>query len=213
MLAPKYIPLFLGGFLASVALALPPVRPVLPPVEYLDTETVTNVPFAAWQDHLRHFTFQLAFNATPSNNVEMAFGTDGATGTTGVPPVGGSGVPPVEDGTLSPDECDLVVGWDCGAWFVEEGATGERVTAAPTGGCGAHELVVRVRLARDGAIDDVRFLDNGAAVFAELAASKPPWLHASGWNRLRLVGRGENVRAGERFFAQVTPEGTSVRMR
>ena len=82
-----------------------------------------------------------------------------------------------------------------------------------TGGCGAHELVVRVRLGRGGAIDDVRFLDNGAEVFSELAASKPPWLHASGWNRLRLVGRGENVRAGERFFAQVTPDGTSVRMR
>ena len=205
MLDPKYIPLFLGGFLAWMALALPPVRPVLPPVECLDTETVTNVPFTAWQEHLRHFTFKLAFDATPLNNVEMAFGTDGATGTTGVSPV--------EDGTLSPDECDLVVGWDCGAWFVEEGATGERVTAAPAGGCGAHELVVRVRLARDGAIDDVRFLDNGAEVFAELAASKPPWLHASGWNRLRLVGRGENVRAGERFFAQVTPDGTSVRMR
>ncbi len=153
------------------ALGLPPVRPVLPPVEHLDTETVTNVPFTAYQPHLRHFIVKLAFNATPS------------------------------------------VGWDCGAWFVEEGATGERVTAAPTGGCGAHELVVRVRLGRGGAIDDVRFLDNGAEVFSELAASKPPWLHASGWNRLRLVGRGENVRAGERFFAQVTPDGTSVRMR
>ena len=181
------------------------MRPELPPVEHLDTETVTNVPFTAWQEHLRHFTFKLAFDATPSNNVEMAFGTDGATGTTGVPPV--------EDGTLSPDECDLVVGWDCGAWFVEDGITGERVTAAPAGGCGAHELVVRVRLGRGGAIDDVRFLDNGAEVFAEFAASKPPWLHASGWNRPRLVGRGENVRAGERFFAQVTPDGTSVRMR
>lgn len=187
------------------ALGLPPVRPELPPVEHLDTETVTNVPFTAWQEHLRHFTFKLAFNATPSNNVEMAFGTDGTTGTTGVLSVA--------DGVLSPDEFDLTVGWDCGAWFVEDGATGERVTTAPIGGCGAHELVVRVRLGRTGAIDDVRFLDNGAEVFPELAASKPPWLHASGWNRLRLVGRGENVRAGERFFAQVTPEGTSVRMR
>ena len=106
------------------ALGLPPVRPVLPPVEHLDTETVTNVPFTAYQPHLRHFIVKLAFNATPSNNVEMAFGTDGSTGTTGVLPV--------EDGELSPDECDLTVGWDCGAWFVEEGATGERVTAAPT---------------------------------------------------------------------------------
>ena len=186
-------------------LGLPPVRPVLPPVAYLDTETVTNVPFTACQKHLRHFTVKLAFNAMPSNNVEMAFGTDGSIGTTGVSPV--------EDGELSPDECDLVVGWDCGAWFVEDGATGERVTAAPIGGYGAHEFILRVRLRRDGTIDDVCFFDNGAEVFSELAASKPPWLHASGWNRLHLVGRGENVRAGERFFAQVTPDGTSVRMR
>jgi len=190
---------------ASAAWALPPVCPALPPVEHLDTETVTNVPFTAWQNHLRHFTVKLAFNATPSNNVEMAFGTDGGAGTTGVPPVA--------DGVLSPGECDLAVGWDCGAWFVEDGATGERFTAAPAGGFGAHELAVRVRLGRGGAIDGVQFLDNGAEVFAELAASKPAWLHASGWNRLRLIGRGENVRAGERFFAQVTPDGTSVRMR
>ena len=196
---------FFFCIVTHVVFALPPVSPMLPPVEHLDTETVTNVPFTAWQKHLRHFTVKLAFNATPSNNVEIAFGTDGSTGTTDVSPV--------EDGELSPDECDLTVGWDCGAWFVEDGATGERVTAAPTGGCGAHELVVRVRLRRTGAIDDVRFLDNGAEVFTGLAASKPPWLHASGWNRLRLVGRGENVRAGERFFAQVTPDGTSVSMR
>ena len=208
----------LACVVTSTTFALPPVRPVLPPVEYLDTETITNVPFTAWQKHLRRVTVKLAFNATLSNNVEMAFGTDGNTGTTGVPPVGGggtgtTGILPVEDGALSPGECDLTVGWDCGAWFVENVATGERITAAPTGGYGAHELVIRVRLGRTGAIDDVHFLDNGAEVFAGLAASKPPWLHASGWNHLRLIGRGENVRAGERFFVQITPDGTSVRMR
>ena len=189
----------------SVVLGLPPVLPTLPPVEHLDTETVTNVPFATWQKHLRSFTVKLAFDATPSNNVEMAFGTDGGTGTTGSSPVG--------DGELSPDERDLTVGWDCGAWFVEDGTTGARVTAAPTGGCGAHELAVRVRLDHKGAVDDVRFLDNGAEVFASLAASRPQWLYSPGWNRLRLVGRGENVREGERFSAQITPQGTSVRLR
>ena len=215
MLDPKYIPLFLGGFIASVALALPPVRPVLPPVEYLDTETATNVPFTAWQEHLRYFTFKLAFDASPSNNVEMAFGTDGSTGTTGVPDgqTGITGVSPVADGVLSPEERDLAVGWDCGAWFVENCATGERVFAAPTGGCGAHELAVSVRFGRGGAIDDVRFLDNGAEVFAELAAAKPTWLHAAGWNLVRVVGRGENVRAGERFFAQVMPQKTMLILR
>jgi len=183
--------------------ALPPVRPVLPPVEYLDTETVTNMPFTAWQRNLRDFTVNLSFVATPSNNVEIAFGTD--TGTTGILPVG--------DGELSPDECDLVVGWNCGSWFVEDGESGERFTAAPTGGCGQHDFTLRVRLRHSGAVESVRFLDNGTEVFAEIAASKPAWFHAPAWNRMRLVGRGENVRAGERFSAQVTPQGTSMRLR
>ena len=201
----KRISVAVAFAVTSALFALPPVLPALPSVEYLDTETVTNVPFTAWQAHLRRFTVKLAFDATPSNNVEMAFGTDRATGTTGSSPVG--------DGELSPDERGLTGGWDCGAWFVEDGTTGARVTAAPTGGCGAHELEVRVLIGHDGSVDDVRFLDNGAEVFVGLAASRPQWLHSSGWNRLRLVGRGENVRAGERFSAQITPQGTSVRLR
>ena len=36
--------------IAGKSLALPPVRPVLPPVAHDDAETTTNVPFAAWQD-------------------------------------------------------------------------------------------------------------------------------------------------------------------
>ena len=191
--------------ISSETFALLPMRPELPSVQHLDTETVTNVPFTARQPHLRYFTFNLSFNATPSNNVEMAFGTDGGSGTTGILPD--------EDCQLSLNERDFVVGWDCGAWFVENGTTGERVTAAPAGGCGAHELTVRVRIDHHGAVDDVRFLDNGVAVFAEFAESKPPWLHSPAWNRLRLVGRGENIRAGERFFAQITPQGTAVRLR
>ena len=176
--------------------ALPPVLPVLPPVEHLDTETVTNMLFTAWQCNLRDFTVNLSFVATPSNNVEMAFGVDAD-----------------DDGLLSPGESDLVVGWDCGSWFVEDGETGERFTAAPTGGCGQHDLALRVRLRRDGAIESVRFLDNGSEAFAEIAATKPAWFHAPTWTRMRLVGRGENVRAGERFSAQVTPQGTSMRLR
>ena len=193
----------LASAVTSAVFALPPVRPVLSPVEHLDTETVTNMPFTAWQRNLRDFTVNLSFVATPSNNVEIAFGTD--TGTTGILPVG--------DGELAPDECDLIVGWDCGSWFVEGGETGERFTAAPAGGCGLHDFALRVRLRHNGAIESVRFLDNGTEVFAEVAASKPAWFHAPTWTRMRLVGRGENVRAGERFFAQVTSQGTSMRLR
>ena len=45
--------------------------------------------------------------ASPSNNVEVAFGTD-ADG----------------DGVLDLWETDCVIGWDCGAWFVRKGADG-----------------------------------------------------------------------------------------
>ena len=186
-----------------MAFALPPVRPTLPPVEHLDTETVTNMPFTAWQRNLRDFTVSLSFVATPSNNVEIAFGTD--TGTTGVSPVG--------DGELSPDECDLIVGWDCGSWFVEDVETGERFTAAPTGGFGAHDFTLRVRLRHNGAIESTRFLDNGTELFAEMAAAKPAWLHAPEWNRIRAVCRVENVRVGENFSARITPDGGTLIMR
>ena len=90
--------------IAGKSLALPPVRPVLPPVAHDDAETTTNVPFAAWQDCAGKFRFSLTCRTTPTNNVQIAFGTD-ADG----------------DGVLSLAESDLVAGWDCGAWFVKEG--------------------------------------------------------------------------------------------
>ena len=58
------------------SLALPPVRPVLPPVAHDDAETTTNVPFAAWQDCAGKFRFSLTCRTTPTNNVQIAFGTD-----------------------------------------------------------------------------------------------------------------------------------------
>ncbi len=76
------------------AYALPPVRPALPSVAHADTEVVTNVPFAAWQEHVGKFTFTLACNATASNNVQVAFGKD-ADG----------------DGELSLAESELIAGW------------------------------------------------------------------------------------------------------
>ncbi len=50
--------------ISSMALALPPVHPALPPVAHIDTETVTNVPFAAWQEHVGKFKFSLACRTT-----------------------------------------------------------------------------------------------------------------------------------------------------
>ena len=90
--------------IAWSAYARPAVRPVLPPVADADTETVTNMPFTAWERGLREFRF-------------------------------------------------------------------------------------------------------------DLAVARPVWLHSLDWNMVRLTGRGENVRVGERFLAKITPFGFVFHLR
>ena len=77
----------------------------LPAAEYADTEVSTNVCLVVTQklsagDNRRCFDVSLSLMATPTNNVEIAFGVDID-----------------EDGVLGRRERDFVLGWDCGAWF------------------------------------------------------------------------------------------------
>ena len=81
----------------------------LPPVQYVDTETTTNVPFMMGANGRHTFRFALSFAGTPSNNVEVALGVDANS-----------------DGMLSAGETELVVGWDCGHWFLWDFAVGTR---------------------------------------------------------------------------------------
>ncbi|MGN0844541.1 MAG: hypothetical protein ACI4QT_04885, partial [Kiritimatiellia bacterium] len=60
-------------FAAKVAL-----EPLPTPV-YIDTEISTNCVLHAGNGMTRTFTFTLAFDATPSNNVQVAFGHDANT--------------------------------------------------------------------------------------------------------------------------------------
>ena len=103
--------------ISSAALALPPVHPVLPPVEYIDTETTTNVPFMAWQEHVGKFKFSLTRRTTATNNVQFAFGRDAD-----------------DDGALALEESDLVVGWDCGTveWSIPNACRPENLPVTDT---------------------------------------------------------------------------------
>ena len=72
----------------------------LPPSEFADTEVSTNVCFAIDRATMTRVEFVVSLNATPTNNVEVAIGTD-ANG----------------DGNLSVEEAAYVFGYDCGVWF------------------------------------------------------------------------------------------------
>ena len=61
-----------GAALAAWARTVVPAS--LPPAVHADTEVSTNVPFTAWEEHQKRFEHRLSFEATPSNNVQVAFG-------------------------------------------------------------------------------------------------------------------------------------------
>ena len=78
---------------------------VLPPCDYADTECSTNFPVAVDFSTMSRFVFDLALDASPSNAVEVAIGTD-ADG----------------DGNLSVEESAYAFGYDCGTWFCRDTA-------------------------------------------------------------------------------------------
>lgn len=79
------------------------VKP-MPPCAYADTEVSTNIAFVFDRAMMTRIEFTVALDATPTNNVEVAIGTD-ANG----------------DGNLAPEEAAYVFGYDCGRWFTRVG--------------------------------------------------------------------------------------------
>ena len=169
------------------------VHPTLPPVEFPDTEVVTNVAVTTSDKSSREYAFELVFTGSASNNVEIAFGTD-ADG----------------DGVLSLGEIALSVGWDCGEWILFNAAAESRLCAV--GGDGAHKLVGRIRMRADGLVRSMSVRDGDTPLFSELADSMPVWTFPTEWNVARLVGRGENVRTGERFHITTSMHGFAVQL-
>ena len=178
---------------AAMTAAAADVRPVLPPVQHLDTEVVTNVAISAAAQGAREYAFELSFSGTASNNVEIAFGAD-ANG----------------DGALSSDEIGLSAGWDCGEWFVMNAVTDERVSVEAADG--AHSLVGMIRLRTNGRVREISFGDGPATLFPALQSAALGWTFPVAWNMVRLVGRGENVRAGEQFHVAASSHGLMFRL-
>ena len=94
-------------FVAALALlpmaALAVTVETLPPSEFADTEVSTNIAFVVDRSMMTRIEFTVALDATPTNNVEVAIGTDGNG-----------------DGNLSVEEAAYTFGYDCGKWFVRD---------------------------------------------------------------------------------------------
>ena len=75
----------------------------LPSAEFADTEVSTNIAFAVERPAMTRIEFTVALDATPTNNVEVAIGTDANV-----------------DGNLSVEESAYAFGYDCGTWLCRE---------------------------------------------------------------------------------------------
>ena len=189
-----YVPMALAVLIVVSVWGRAVVPAALPPAVHADTETVTNVPFAVALDAAGRLSFDLVCRATPSNNVEVAFGRD-ADG----------------NGRLDVGEEGCLVGWDCGAWFVREEADGEALTVvpdqSPTGD--VRTLSWRVRVGADGTPSRFEATADGLPAFAERSLES---IYRPSWNLLRLTGRGLDASL-ETFSVSATPDGTVFIMR
>ena len=91
---------------AIVAAASQSNLPTPPPSAFVDAESSVTVPIPT--DQGRHINLTIAFEPTPSNAVQVAFGRD----------LNGSE-------TLEPEETELIVGVDCGEIQVKVEGEGE----------------------------------------------------------------------------------------
>lgn len=177
---------------ALLLMARPPVTGGLPSPVFADSETTTNVPFNAFLDVAGRFSFTLSCRATPSNNVEVAFGTDTNA-----------------NGVLDPEETDRVVGWDCGSWFTRRRADGRCVTASTTSPDAIRTLSWNLKTGMNGRPSRISAQADGMEVFSDLPLDA---VYSPSWNMLRLTGRGLDASL-ENFSVVVRPDGTAVIMR
>ena len=164
----KALLLMAGAFFASVAFAAKVAAPLPPPSPYADTESVTNVVFSAGVtagDNV--FALALELDASPSNNVEAAFGCD----------VNG-------DGTLDDSEAAFAVGWDCGEWFFRDIAAD--VAGSCAGSCGRRKLDWSLRLDPSLAPKTLRAYAGGVALPFPMTAT----MYDPSWNVARVTVRG-----------------------
>ena len=150
-------PIAILAFLPMAALAVT-VEP-LQPSEYADTEVSTNIAFVVDRTEMTRIEFTVALDATPTNNVEVAIGTDGNG-----------------DGNLSVEESAYVFGYDCGTWFcrdrdknkIEDAAVGLDLQPQPRL---SHVFILKMRKL-NAAWDTVKVTRRGSGAVCELVKAE-----------------------------------------
>ena len=123
----------------------------LPQSEYADTEVSTNIAFAVERPAMTRIEFTVSLDATPTNNVEVAIGTDTNS-----------------DGNLAVEEAAYVFGYDCGAWFARSAGLEGLGSLEGLGGGRVEKTFVLKRRQLDTAWNLVKVTRRGCGAVCEL---------------------------------------------
>ena len=127
----------------------------LPQSEFADTEVSTNIAFAVERPAMTRIEFTVSLDATPTNNVEVAIGTD-ANG----------------DGSLAVEESAYVFGYDCGTWFARSAGLEGLGSLEGLGGGRVEKTFVLKRRQLDTAWNLVKVTRRGCGAVCELVEAK-----------------------------------------
>ncbi len=155
------------GYARTIVVQPQPVSP------YADTEVSTNVVIN--KADISYSDLHFAFDGTPTNSLELAFGTDVNT-----------------NGVLDAEEVETRFGWRSGRYFMENALTWERFVSEPASG--ARNLSVEMHLDIRYAQQQVKRINVtgiNAYAFGGLVSERPPaWLWRREWNLVRVTRRG-----------------------
>ena len=137
--------------MAALAVTVEP----LPQSAFADTEVSTNIAFAVERPAMTRIEFTVALDATPTNNVEVAIGTDTNS-----------------DGNLAVEEAAYVFGYDCGAWFARSAGLEGLGSLEGLGGGRVEKTFVLKRRQLDTTWNLVKVTRRGCGSTCELVEAK-----------------------------------------
>ena len=186
----QWVTLLLCFLLSSVG-AVTLTLPRLPSTTHADGEVSADRSLPKLDGEFNRFRLVFSVHATPTNNIEIAFGRDCEPA----------------DGLLAAEETSFIIGWDSGSWHLRLPGLRETLLHTPTDSGVARRRILTLLLHLDsaGEFRDVAITDDTESpLFPALEAAA--WLPLADCDLLRLTRRGSDL-AHEEVRVATFPDG------
>ena len=167
----------------------------MPVSPFADTEVSTNMVIN--KADINYVDLKFTFCGTPTNDLEMAFGTDVNT-----------------NGVLDAEEVETRFGWRGGRYFIENALTCESFDSDAI--AGSQSLSVELHLDIRSSPQQVRRIAvagvNASAFVGILSGRPPAWLWRREWDMMRVTRRGTEP-LSDWLYYKASNLGFAIRLR